>query len=84
MHTAYSGKLVNITLKALGYSSGHNKPVISLFDDNPATVISYFNYNQIYKRKGIPKDISERQSNKAISVYNITNDFFLALKTLNK
>ena len=31
---------------------------------------------------GIPKDLSENQVNKIISVFNITNDFILAMQTL--
>lgn len=82
MHKAYSGKLVNGVLKKLGYSTGHNRQVIYLTPlANPA-VISYYNYNQIYKRMGIPKDLSEKQVNKIISVFNITNDIILAIQTL--
>lgn len=82
MHKAYSGKLVNGLLKKLGYSTGHNRQVIYLTHLSNPTVISYFNYNQVYKRMGIPKDLSENQASKIISVFNITNDFILAMQTL--
>lgn len=82
MHKAYSGKLVNGILKTLGYSTGHNRQVIYLTPLSNPTVISYYNYNQVYKRMGIPKDLSENQANKIISVFNITNDFILAMQTL--
>lgn len=82
MHKAYSGKLVNEVLKTLGYSTGHNRQVIYIFALSNPSVISYYNYNQAYKRMGIPKDLSENQVNKIISVFNITNDFMLSIKTL--
>lgn len=82
MHKAYSGKLVNEVLKTLGYSTGHNRQVIYLCNAYNPIIISYSIYNQVYKRMGIPKDLSENQVNKIISVFNITNDFILVMQTL--
>ena len=82
MHQIISGINTIKLLKILGWEGQYSYPCIYIFNDTILT-INYCTYTSCYKEDSKkPTDITEKQLDKAIAIYELLGDSILALESL--